>query len=205
MGLNQGDTDHRKTRCFRDWVVPALVVTVALVIAVAGDNGRELLRYDRIAIANGEILRLISGHFAHLGWSHFALNAAGIVLVFFLVGPRFSARLWLLICALIIVVIDAGFWFFQPQLIWYVGLSGLLHGCLAAGVMEGLRQRQFDDWLIAGLLVLKLGYEQLVGPLPGSEASAGGSVVVAAHLYGAIAGALIGATLSFRKAATAAI
>ena len=205
MGLNQGDADHPKTANLQVWIVPGAIVAIALVIAIAGEAGRETFRYDRLAIANGELWRLFSGHPAHLGWSHFALNAGGMALVFYLVGSRFSPREWLLLCILIMLCIDAGFWLLQPQLIWYVGLSGLLHGCLAAGVIDGLRTRQLEDWVIAGLLVLKLGYEQLVGPLPGSEASAGGSVVVAAHLYGAVAGAVIGAWLSFRKPTIAAI
>jgi len=40
------------------------------------------------------------------------------------------------------------------------------------------------------LLGLKLAWEQLAGPLPGSEALSGGPVVVDAHLYGTSAGLL---------------
>ena len=36
----------------------------------------------------------------------------------------------------------------------------------------------------------KIIFEQIYGPLPGSEQSAGGPVVVDAHLYGAIAGCI---------------
>jgi rhomboid family GlyGly-CTERM serine protease len=176
-----------------------------VLIALTGDWGRELLRYDRLAISGGELWRLISGHFVHLGWSHFALNAVGLVLISFLVAARFSAIQWLLITLLIIVGIDLGFWILEPQLAWYVGLSGVLHGLLAAGVASGMRDGQSDSWIIGGLLVIKLIYEQLVGPVPGSEGTSGGDVVVAAHLYGAIAGALAGAGLSFRKSPQASL
>jgi hypothetical protein len=101
--------------------------------------------------------------------------------------------------------IDLGFWLLEPQLIWYVGLSGLLHGYLAAGVAAGLPKLQTEDWLIAGFLIVKLGYEQIIGPIPGSTDTAGGNVVVAAHLYGAIAGLLVGLIISFRKASAPAI
>ena len=121
------------------------------------------------------------------------------MLVFYLVAARFSAIGWLQVAVASIVAIDLGFWFLEPQLEWYVGLSGLLHGLLAAGVVQGIRAGQIDFWVLGGLLLLKLVYEALFGPLPGSEASSGGSVVVAAHLYGAAGGALSGLYLSFRK------
>ena len=205
MGLDQADMNHRKILGLRAWWLPGLAVLIAVLLALTGDWGRELFRYDRLAISSGELWRLISGHFVHLGWSHFALNTVGLVLISFLVAARFSAIQWLLITLLIIVGIDLGFWILEPQLAWYVGLSGVLHGLLAAGVASGMRDGQSDSWIIGGLLVIKIIYEQLVGPVPGSEGTSGGDVVVAAHLYGAIAGALAGAGLSFRKSPQASL
>jgi rhomboid family GlyGly-CTERM serine protease len=197
--------NHRKILGLRAWWLPGLAVLIAVLLALTGDWGRELFRYDRLAISSGELWRLISGHFVHLGWSHFALNTVGLVLISFLVAARFSAIQWLLITLLIIVGIDLGFWILEPQLGWYVGLSGVLHGLLAAGVASGMRDGHSDSWIIGGLLVIKIIYEQLVGPVPGSEGTSGGDVVVAAHLYGAIAGALAGAGLSFRKSPQASL
>jgi len=200
MGLSQGDADHRKYDGFQAWLLPGLIVIIATIFALFGDSGRELLRYDRAAVGDGEVWRLATGHFAHLGVSHFALNALGLGLIMYLVLPQFTVRQWVLITIIVILGIDLGFWVLEPQLRWYVGLSGLLHGFWAAGAMGGLRAGQFDSWLLLGILAGKLAYEQLVGPLPGSEDSTGGNVIVAAHLYGAISGALIGAWYRFRKA-----
>ena len=47
---------------YRVWIVPGAILVVALLIALGGDAGRELLRYDRDAIGSGELWRLISGH-----------------------------------------------------------------------------------------------------------------------------------------------
>ena len=185
--------------------MPGALALLALAIAASGDAGRELLRYDRDAIAAGQLWRLLSGHLAHLGWSHFAMNVAGLLLVFYLLGQRFTPWVWLVAIFIIMLGIDVAFWVLQPQLIWYVGLSGLLHGCLAAGIIGGLRQPRLEERLLLAGLVLKLLYEQLAGPLPGSEGTAGGNVLVDAHLYGAIGGALIGAYWCFRKAPAAAI
>ena len=35
-----------------------------------------------------------------------------------------------------VAMIDLGFVLFEPQLDWYVGLSGVLHGALAAGAVS---------------------------------------------------------------------
>ena len=86
-----------------------------------------------MAIADGEYWRLLSGHFAHLGYPHLALNLAGLILVWLLVGRLYSTWRWLLVAAFSIVVMDAGFWFVDSDMRWYVGLSGLLHGLLLAG------------------------------------------------------------------------
>ncbi|MGI9273204.1 MAG: rhombosortase [Woeseiaceae bacterium] len=197
--------DHRKSRRIAAWSLPGVAIIVSAALALSGDWGRELFRYDRIAIADGELWRLLSGHLVHLGWSHFAMNAVGLMLICYLVAARFRDRDWLIITATVIAGIDLGFWFLEPQLSWYVGLSGVLHGLLAAGAVSGMLDRQKDFWLIAAFLVAKLAYEQVVGPLPGSEGTAGGEVVVASHLYGAVGGVIAGLGFCLRKAPPASI
>ena len=198
MGLSQGDAIDQMKTWLRAWLLPGLAIGGVVALALAGDTGRSWLRYDRTAIGDGQLWRLISGHFVHLGWSHLLLNAAGLALVSYLVAARFSPARWLAIAVLTVAGIDAGFWWLEPQLEWYVGLSGLLHGLLAAGIVAGLRFRYREAWLLGVLVAAKLLYEQLVGPLPGSAASSGGTVVVAAHLYGALTGAAVGALLPIR-------
>ncbi|MCH8278820.1 MAG: hypothetical protein IIC12_07825 [Proteobacteria bacterium] len=75
---------------------------------------------------------------------------------------------------------------------WYVGLSGLLHGLLVAGILVRLRDLNAETVILAALIVAKLAWEQFNGPLPGSETTSGGPVIVDAHLYGAAGGVLGG-------------
>ncbi|MDH3350645.1 MAG: rhombosortase, partial [Gammaproteobacteria bacterium] len=112
---------------------------------------------------------------------------------------------WLLITLMVIAGVDAGLWFFQTHLLWYVGLSGLLHGLLAAGILGCLGSQRIEVWILAVALIAKLAYEQSVGPLPGSEESTGGHVIVAAHAYGALAGALAAGLLRIRVRRQASI
>jgi rhomboid family GlyGly-CTERM serine protease len=165
---------------------------------VFGDAGREILRYDRLAIAQGEFWRLISGHIAHLGIRHLLLNIAGLVLVWLLVGRQYMMWHWCLVIAISLVVIDLGFWYVDTDLLWYVGLSGLLHGLLLAGAIPAYRSAPVEASTICIAVAGKLLYEQFAGPLPGSEATAGGAVVTTAHLYGGIGG-LVGAAALWRS------
>ena len=174
-----------------DWGSVAIVILIATVPMLSGDAGMEWLRFDRGAIATGELWRLLSGHLTHLGWSHFALNSAGMILVWYLVGTAYSPLRWLLISAVAIATIDICFWFLNPELTWYVGLSGLLHALLVAGILARLSDNNAETVILAALIIAKLAWEQFNGPLPGSEASSGGPVIVDAHLYGA-AGGLLG-------------
>ncbi len=182
--------------------LPAATLVVALLLLLLGEGGREILRYERTGIASGEIWRLVSAHIAHLGWTHLAMNAGGLLLVWFIVGDAFSALRWCVTAVIIVVVIDAGLWLFSPEVRWYVGLSGLLHGILAAGLAVKLQRPAGETVALGLLLVAKLAWEQFNGPLPGSATGAGGDVIVDAHLYGAVGGVL--AALVNRATAMAA-
>lgn len=190
MGLDQDDAGRvpRLPAPGRDWWWPFALAATSLAAELGGETVRAALRYSRPDIAAGELWRLASGHLVHLGWSHFAMNIAALMLIWLLVGRSFRPLQWLLIIGLAIAGIDAGFWVLDTGLHWYVGLSGVLHGVLVAGLVGAWRRSRFDISLLLLLLTAKLVYEQLFGAMPGSASSAGGAVVVNAHLYGALAG-----------------
>ena len=195
MGLGRGEEMRDGALSVQAWLVPGTVVMIALALMLSGDSGRDPLRFDRGSIAAGEFWRLLSGHFVHLGVTHTLLNLAGLVLVWFLVGRAWTWRQWLLLMAASVAAIDLGLWLGSPQLEWYVGLSGLLHGMLAAGIVAGLADRNYEALVLAIVVTGKLAWEQFAGPLPGSEATSGGAVIVDAHLYGVIGGAVAAAAL----------
>jgi hypothetical protein len=92
-----------------------------------------------------------------------------------------------------LLAIDAGFVFYEPQLLWYVGLSGVLHGALAAGAVAWWRHESRLLALVLSVIFIgKLVWEQWHGALP---LSGDLPVVVNAHLYGALGGALAGLLL----------
>ncbi|MEM9056768.1 MAG: rhombosortase [Pseudomonadota bacterium] len=172
-------------------------VAVATAAALGGDDARLLLRYDRPALFAGDWWRLATGHVVHLGWRHLLLNLAGLAVVWAMLGDRYRAVGWVFVTALSLSVMSGCFVFFEPQLRWYVGLSGLLHSWYVAGALAMLADDDRGDrryaLVLLALVTAKLIYEQLLGPLPATAETAGGPVVVNAHLYGAVGGALAAA------------
>lgn len=170
--------------------VPLTIIVISLALVLSGQDGSLWFRYDRNSILTGELWRVITGHFVHLGWKHFAMNIAGLVLIWLLFGRLMSARKWVICIIVNALFISIGFIIFNKELHWYVGLSGILHGMFVCGAIASIAQGYRTEALLLLLLAGKLLWEQLEGSLPGSASFAGGDVVVDAHLYGALIGAI---------------
>jgi len=161
---------------------------ICIVFALGGDALRGLGRFERDGLIAGEIWRLITGHLVHLGWPHLWMNLAALAILVVLFERQLRARDWCGIGLVAALSIDAGLWWFESDLVWYVGLSGVLHGLMLAGGLRLLFERLPLGIPIVLSVIAKLAWEQVAGPLPFSEATAGGGVVIAAHLYGAVGG-----------------
>ena len=166
------------------WVLLAVLLIIG-ALGLLGQQGVEALSYSRPGLAHGQWWRLLSGHWVHLNWHHTLLNCAGLVLMWVLFAAEYSPARWLLIVLASMVAIDAGLWFLRPQVEWYVGASGALHGVLAAGALAQLRRRELTGVVLMLALVLKLAHEQQSGV---SMMAPDLPVVVDAHLYGAWGG-----------------
>lgn len=177
----------------------AVLALAALCVAAGGETAAAALRYDRAGIDAGEWWRLISGHFVHLGPGHLALNLAGLALIGWLTGREYGPAEWWAVAAGAAAMISAALYLLHPAVTWYVGLSGVLHGLLLGGLAPALGRRDPIAAVVALLLVGKLAWEAVAGPLPGSEQTAGGPVLVEAHRYGALGGVLVALVLVGRR------
>jgi rhomboid family GlyGly-CTERM serine protease len=170
----------------RGWALAA-VLALLLGLQLAGPATVVALRYDRNALLAGEWWRLASAHLVHLDLRHTLLNGLGLILMWALFVRDYRARQWFLILVTSAAFIDAGLWFRDTGVQWYVGASGVLHGVMAAGVLAQLRRRELSGIVLGLFLIGKLVYEQTTGALPFAGPSL--PVVVDAHLYGVIGGA----------------
>ena len=178
------------------WAILGLLL-ICLALAFGGDEWRELGRYDRDALAVGEYWRLITGHWVHLGWGHVWPNLAALIVIGLLFERVFRNADWVLTTIVAASTIDAGLFFFEPNVRWYVGLSGVLHGFVAAGALELLLRRHLLGAILGAAVAGKIVFEQTVGPVPLTAGAVGGPVIVAAHLYGAAGGLVATAATRF--------
>ncbi|MGI9257477.1 MAG: rhombosortase [Gammaproteobacteria bacterium] len=181
------------------WLPVALLILVSIGLAFGEEEIRLLGRYDRAAIAGGEIWRLVTGHLVHLSWGHTWLNLVALLLMTVLLDDLMDARDWVVAFVLAATAIDVGLFFLEPEVSWYVGLSGSLHGVMVVGAIAMLRENATMAVILLLGIICKLAWEQLLGPIPFSESTSGGAVLVDAHLFGAIGGLLASVLLALRR------
>jgi len=171
--------------------LPALITIAIAALLQAIPGAVEALRYQADANLN-QPWRLVTGHWVQLGWMHLALNGAGIALLAVLFAQELKIIDWVVTVTLMPLAISAGFLLRNPELQWYVGLSGVLHGLMLTGCLLLWQMQKRLATLITLVVIAKLVHEQWVGAESGTEKLISGTVVVDAHLYGAIAGVIWG-------------
>jgi rhomboid family GlyGly-CTERM serine protease len=163
-------------------------MAVCIGLAFGGESVRLALRYERALVAHGEWWRLFTGNFVHSGWMHVALDMAGLVLLWILTGRRLASWRWLLVTVIGSWAVGLGLWWAWPNVVWYVGISGVAHTYWAAGALLLIFARDWEGWPLLLLLAGKLTWERVAGPLPSSADLMHEPVLTVAHLIGAIAG-----------------
>jgi rhomboid family GlyGly-CTERM serine protease len=186
-----------------------LVVSLCALVLTYWPHGLMLWRYDRVAIGSGEFWRILSAHLVHLGTAHLFLNLFGFALLVELFWGRLPVSHGCGLLGASAPGISLCLWMLHPELSWYVGLSGALHGLWAGTTLNGLmptiaernspvvnHRRRESDWhraislLGALLLIAKLAFEWRHGASDHTEQIIGAPVVTAAHLYGALIGGM---------------
>lgn len=164
---------------------------------------RDSLVYDRGLIANGQGWRLWSGHLAHHGFGHLGWNLAVFVPIGIWLERTYApaARWFLLLGPLLI---SAALWWFDPQLRYYAGLSGVTVGAvtLLAALQIRLSPSESRWWWATLLLLvaLKIASEFV---RPGQTVFAGLPKgirnVPIAHLAGAVVAVVFFSTVACRR------
>ena len=183
----------------------AIGLAIALLALHALAPG-DALEYQRGALAR-QPWRLLTGHLVHLNWPHALVNAAALWIVARLYAPDLSATRQAIALAASALAISAALAWLHPDIEWYRGLSGALHGLFFAGAVTWLlaeRPRRLGRlWMPALLFVggwVKVVFEQPSGGgLPHAD-WLGAAVVPQAHLAGAACGTALGALFAAAKA-----
>ena len=153
---------------------------------------QDWFQFARAEIQMGQWWRFLTANFVHLSWQHLGMNALGLVLIYALFPNVLQWNAWIVVLLLTSLSVTFGIWLFNPDIVWYVGLSGALHGILVILlVLDYVTHQHRLNILLFIAVLTKLIWEMWVGPVPGSETTAGGPVVVQAHSYGFFGGILM--------------
>ncbi|MDM7321884.1 MAG: rhombosortase [Gammaproteobacteria bacterium] len=169
----------------RRWWATLLLGGLWCVLQAHG--GLALWGYDRQAIGDGQVWRLLTGQLVHLNAVHLVLNLLGLAGVMAVWSRELAHPVALLgmflggVCA-----VGLGLWWLVPEVAWYAGASGVLHGLFAAGIVLALGTSLRLRAVAAMGLLLKLALEAHLGT--GSAELIGAPVIHAAHQFGAFGG-----------------
>lgn len=143
-------------------------------------------------IANGELWRIVTGQILHTNFNHAVLNALGLLLVWALHGEYYDSKHYatVVITSLILVGVPLAIFYNTTH---YAGLSGIIHALIIYGAIIDVNKQVKTGWLILVGILAKVGYENLVGASQETAELIDAKVAVEAHLFGALAGILMGA------------
>ncbi|MGB6103946.1 MAG: rhombosortase [Pusillimonas sp.] len=182
-------------RLAANWVRALVLAGLLLLLQMAGEGVRIILRFNRQALEQGEWWRLLGAHFVHLGWAHTALNVLGVLLCCALGPQLFNRHIWLKAAGLALGI-GALLWWLSPGVSDYVGLSGVLYGLFVFGLLpQAWRGDRLAALALAGIAAWML-WQWAAGPAVLEEKLIGGRIIGVAHLYGfclGIAGVAIAA------------
>jgi rhomboid family GlyGly-CTERM serine protease len=181
----------------------AALAALAVGVHAGGPRVFALLAYERSSILDGEVWRLLTTYLVHAGLGHLLWNVSATAVVALAVARALSARRWLAAALVVALGSSLGVLLLQPGVRAMAGLSGLLHGLLAAGAAAEVRRGERLAWVFLGLLAAKIAWELLAGPTSLGAATVGERVAVGAHACGALAGLLAGLTLPVSASASA--
>lgn len=165
-----------------------IILTFSVLLFLLQPDSNQWLSYYHSAIEDGQWWRLLTAHICHTNGYHLLLNTVGLLVVVSLFLESFKNNALLLISLFSSLFISLCLFWLEPSVQKYVGLSGVLHALFAFGVCDELKKQ--DKWgIILGLgFIVKIAFEQFNGPSASTESLIGATVLINAHLYGAIAG-----------------
>lgn len=172
-------------------LAPLLLILTCIALYLAEPISSSWLAYERIDIQQGELWRLISGNVLHTNLNHLMLNCAAVVLLWALHGQYFRFMHYCSVLILLCLITTTLLYCLSPQLLNYVGLSGVLHGLFVIGAYYDIKNNLRSGWLLLVGVLGKIIYEQWFGASPEVAALINANVAIDAHLFGGISGLMV--------------
>ena len=170
-----------RIRQSRDWRFVASIIPLMVLLQAIGP---EYFRYQRDWISTGEIWRIVTAHWVHVGWLHLLLNGLGLVICVILTKPGWSIRRWLISSLALAIGISIMLTLYNPEVTDYAGYSGVLYGLYVLAAISLFSSDRLVAGLVITAIVIKVLMEQFNFYDFNTGDIIGAHVVIDAHLYG---------------------
>ncbi len=168
-----------------------MVFLVGSLLLISFSEINNPMRYDRQLIEQGELWRLITANFMHTNWYHLLMNAAGVALLMMLFN-RLIAPLWLHFFYWGAVLLNTVLlFFFAPDLHYYVGFSGALHGLVIGLSLATIKQQPLTSSMLLLIFVFKVIHEYYQGASLSLSQLIEAPIATDAHLWGGVSGLIL--------------
>jgi rhomboid family GlyGly-CTERM serine protease len=178
---------------------PLIVGLISIAAFLCEPMSSDYFALERTWWSQGNYYQIVSGHFLHTNFIHLLFNLLGLLLLWALHGDDYGVASYLGKFLIVCMGISFCMYFFSDDIVWYVGLSGAIHGVFAWGCIRDLENKVFSGWLLLIGLALKVGNEQLNGAGSLMPKLIDASIAIDSHLYGAIIGLLVGIVSLLRR------
>ncbi len=140
-----------------------LVAVIAAGLWLLLGPAPEALVFDRSAIADGELWRLVTGHLVHSDGTHALWDIGALALIGYLMAGQ-GWRREAIAFGVGVLAVNLGLWWGLPGLERYCGLSGVLNTLMVVALADLWRRFRQPVFPAVGLLLtLKLGVEMAMG------------------------------------------
>lgn len=174
----------------RHWGLPILLSVSLFLTWMAGSSAAELMMYQRFDIQAGQVWRLLTAHWVHLSLQHLLLNLTSLALVWWLFRDTMAGSTGYLLTGFISLGVTLSLFVIHPNIAWYNGFSGVLHGFLVAGALLSRHENPILSLATLLIVTIKLIVELVRGAEPDLEQFINSPILVHAHVYGALFGGL---------------
>ena len=155
-----------QARLIPKWLpVWTLAICSSAVLLYIMPTLESLLIFDRAAIAHGELWRLATGNLVHLSPSHLGYDLGAFLIAGTLIEIR-AYRFFPLLCLSAALLIGIAIFWFEPEIYFFGGLSGIVTAAVTYLCLHGLFEKGVWRWLCTAMLAgltAKIGIELLPG------------------------------------------
>ncbi|MFD2095586.1 rhombosortase [Corallincola platygyrae] len=156
---------------------------------------RDDLAYQRLLILNGEWFRLLSAGLTHTNLYHALLNLGAL----FIISQTYPKQTegWKSVAILMYLIATSSLLVLTlyPNIDWFVGISGALHGFLIWLAINDWKQHRWLNSTVIAVVIAKVVWEQFFGGSSATSGLIGARVLIEGHMAGAIC-ALVSAPLA---------